>query len=119
MDPRAHMTTFYIATGQNRFKDGEQDTKYCQLFVENLAGAALSLFSRLEANTINFFYQLSIVFMKHNFMFIEERASYTNMWTIFQRKEESLRSFFGRFKTVLSNIVVSEGVGISALRNAL
>lgn len=103
------MSTFYIA------KDGEQDIGYCQLFVENLAGAALSLFSRLEANTINFF----LPFMKHYFMFIEKGASDTKMWTMSQRKEESLRSFFGRFKTVLSNIVVSEGAGISTLRNAL
>lgn len=79
---QVYMTIFCITMERTRFNDGERDVGYCQLFVENLAGAALNWFSRLEANTINNFKQLSIVFMKHYSMFTEKWAYGTNLWTV-------------------------------------
>ena len=49
--------------------------------------------------------------MKQYSMFIEKGASDTDMWTLSQKKEESLFSFNRSFKTLISNIIISYGVG--------
>lgn len=61
-----------------------------------------------SSNIINSFNQLSTVFMKHCSMFIAKGASDTDMWTMSKKKEESLGSFNGRLKTILSNMVARD-----------
>ncbi|KAL0723146.1 hypothetical protein Bca4012_037745 [Brassica carinata] len=70
-DPRAHMPAFCIAMGRTYFNDGERDADYCLIFIESMVGAALNWLSRLEANTVDNFNQLSTIFMKNYSMFIE------------------------------------------------
>lgn len=81
---------FIIAMRQTQFTPEEKKIVYCQLFVEHLAGAALTWFSQLDANSIDNFHQLYAAFWKHYSMFISKGASSVDLWVLSQRPNESL-----------------------------
>ncbi|XP_024009746.1 uncharacterized protein LOC112084682 [Eutrema salsugineum] len=102
-DPSQFMTAFSIQMGRARFTPEEKDAGFCQLFVENLSGAALIWFSKLKVNSIDSYQALSTAFLKRYMMYIQE----------------SLRSFIGRNNVIVSWITVTDEASLPALRNAL
>ena len=117
-DPSDHMTSFNIAMGRAYFSAEERDAGYCQLFVESLAGPALTWFSRLTADSISTFKELSTEFLKHYSMYIRQGASATDLWKISQGQKESLHDFMERFKNLVSKVDVPDKTAVEALRNA-
>ena len=113
------MTSFNIAMGRAYFSAEERDAGYCQLFVESLAGPALTWFSRLTADSISTFKELSTEFLKHYSMYIRQGASATDLWKIAQGQKESLQDFMERFKNLVSKVDVPDKTAVEALRNAL
>ncbi|KAF8113528.1 hypothetical protein N665_0049s0043 [Sinapis alba] len=118
-DPSDHMTSFNIAMGRAYFSAEERDAGYCQLFVESLAGPVLTWFSRLAADSISTFKELSTEFLKHYSMYIRQGASATDLWKISQGQKESLHDFMERFKNLVSKVDVPDKTAVEALRNAL
>ena len=104
---------------RTNFTPEEKDAVYCQLFVENLSGQALSWFSRLESGSIDSYQELSIAFLKHYSIYIENGASEADLYTLSQERTESLRSFIGRFKTIVSRMKVPDKIVITPLIKAL
>ncbi|KAF8054198.1 hypothetical protein N665_1340s0002 [Sinapis alba] len=99
--------------GRAYFSAKERDAGYCQLFVESLAGPALTWFSRLAADSISTFKELSTEFLKHYSMYIRQG------WKISQGQKESLHDFMERFKNLVSKVDVPDKTAVEALRNAL
>ncbi|XP_024014251.1 uncharacterized protein LOC112088194 [Eutrema salsugineum] len=97
-DPSQYMTVFSIQMGRARFTPKEKDAGFCQLFVENLSGAALVWFSKLKANSIDSYQALSTAFLKRYMMYIQGAVSSADLFQIKQVIDEA---------------------SISALRNAL
>ncbi|KAF8087330.1 hypothetical protein N665_0589s0011 [Sinapis alba] len=118
-DPSDHITSFNIAMGRAYFSAEERDVGYCQLFVKSLAGPALTWFSRLTADSISTFKELSTEFLKHYSMYIRQGASATDLWKISQGQKESLHDFMERFKNLVSKVDVPDKTAVEALRNAL
>ncbi|XP_013639416.1 PREDICTED: uncharacterized protein LOC106344618 [Brassica oleracea var. oleracea] len=118
-DPRQYMIAFTIAMGRTNFTPDKKDAGYCQLFVENLSGQALSWFSRLESGSIDSYQQLSTSFLKHYSIYIEDGATEADLYTLSQERTESLRSFIGRFKKIVSRVKVPDKIATTALINAL
>ncbi|XP_048627168.1 uncharacterized protein LOC125595420 [Brassica napus] len=113
------MIAFTIVMGRTNFAPDEKDAGYCQLFVENLSGHALSWFSRLESGLIDSYQELSTAFLKDYSIDIENGVSEADLYTLSQERTESLRSFIGRFKTIVSRVKVPDKIAITALINAL
>ncbi|XP_024013147.1 uncharacterized protein LOC112087458 [Eutrema salsugineum] len=118
-DPSQFMTAFSIQMGRARFTPEEKDAGFCQLFVENLGGAALVWFSKLKVNSIDSYQTLSTAFLKRYMMYIQGAVSSADLYQIKQGEKESLRSFISRFNAIVSRITVTDEASLPALRNAL
>ncbi|KAG7579011.1 Retrotransposon gag domain [Arabidopsis thaliana x Arabidopsis arenosa] len=71
-DPKSHLADFKIAAGRINLEEHKEDAGYCKLFSENLSGSALLWFTQFELGSIKSFNELSTVFMKQYFMFMEK-----------------------------------------------
>ncbi|XP_048615674.1 uncharacterized protein LOC106404057 [Brassica napus] len=118
-DPVEHMTAFNIAMARARLPEEERDAGYCQLFVETLHEQALTWFSQLEENSIESFRDLSAAFLKTYIMFTKRSATASSLWNLNQTKDQSLRDYMEKFKTVVSRIDIPDGIAVDALRNTL
>ena len=106
--------------GRACLRDNEREAGYCQLFAENLSGNALDWFSRLEEGSISSFQQLSVAFIKHYSMLVEDEVTMADLWNTQQTRDETLKNFMTRFKTVMSKISSVEGESaLNALKNGL
>ncbi|XP_024011113.1 uncharacterized protein LOC112086428 [Eutrema salsugineum] len=114
-DPTALMNAF-AAQMQELFTSAEQkDAIQCQLFVEHLEGIALDWFSRLEADSIDNYKELSTKFAKHFSMFIGQKTRNSELWEISQGENESLRDFMARFKQIVAHCTVDDEAALEAL----
>ncbi|KAF8114203.1 hypothetical protein N665_0040s0058 [Sinapis alba] len=118
-DPTDHMTTFNIALGRANFTDEEKEAGYCQLFVESLAGPALTWFSRLPENSVHSFHDLSAAFLKHYIMFTRQGATVSDLWQMSQTSNQSLRDYMEKFKAVVSTVNIPDNIAVDALMNTL
>ncbi|KAG7564677.1 Retrotransposon gag domain [Arabidopsis suecica] len=117
-DPKPFLKSLSIAINRAHFSAAERDAGSCQLLVEKLIDDALNWFSRLEANTIDSYHQLTSVFLQHHSIFMVKGTSNADLWTMSQKDKEPLRKFIERFKKVVSSIAITEDAAIAALRNA-
>jgi len=101
------------------FLDEIRDIGCCQLFVEGLFGNALTWFSRLEANSIDNFTQLSTAFLKQYRVFIQPGASSSDLWSMTQENGETLNDYLGRFKEILSRVTITDEAAVAAFRKGL
>ncbi|XP_024014816.1 uncharacterized protein LOC112088742 [Eutrema salsugineum] len=116
-DPRHFLTSFGICMNRYQFKSAEErDAVQCQLFVESLGGVALDWFSRLEANSIDNYKELTTAFVKHFSMFIGQNTKNSELWQIAQGPSESLRDFIQRFKTIVANCTISDEATLLCLQ---
>ncbi|XP_024007765.1 uncharacterized protein LOC112083885 [Eutrema salsugineum] len=100
-----------------QFKSAEErDAVQCQLFVESLGGVALDWFSRLEANSIDNYKELTTAFVEHFSMFIGQNTKNFELWQIAQGASESLRDFIQRFKTIVANCTISDEAALLCLQ---
>ncbi|XP_024006660.1 uncharacterized protein LOC112083342 [Eutrema salsugineum] len=125
-DPKAHITAFRIAMGRAFTKNAAKLTEheinvgYCLLFVEHLKGATLEWFSRQERNSIGNFQQLSALFLKQYWMFMDRGTSDADLWTLSQGPNEPLRDYMARFNAVVSKIEgISDKAALKALKRSL
>ena len=118
-DPVEHLTAFNIAVARARLAPEERDAGYCQLFVETLNEQALTWFSGLEENSISSFKELSSAFLKTYIMFTKREATASSLWNLKQTKDQSLRNYMERFKSVVSRINIPDHIAVDALRNNL
>jgi len=68
--------------GRVMLTERELEAGYCQLFIESLSGTALEWFSKLEPNSIDSFDKLSVAFLKHYSMFVEDDLTIADLWGI-------------------------------------
>ncbi|XP_024012926.1 uncharacterized protein LOC112087144 [Eutrema salsugineum] len=116
-DPRHFLTSFGICMNRYQFRSAEErDAVQCQLFVESLGGVALDWFSRLEANSIDNYKELTTAFVKHFSMFIGQNTKNSELWQIAQGPSESLRDFIQRFKTIVANCTISDEAALLCLQ---
>ncbi|XP_024011355.1 uncharacterized protein LOC112086613 [Eutrema salsugineum] len=116
-DPRHFLTSFGICMNRYQFKYAEErDAVQCQLFVESLGGIALDWFSRLKANSINNYKELTTAFVKHFSMFNGQNTKNSALWQIAQGASESLRDFIQRFKTIVANCTISDEAALLCLQ---
>ncbi|CAA7025872.1 unnamed protein product [Microthlaspi erraticum] len=106
-DPRQYLTAFCIAMGRTHFSEEERDAGFCQLFVENLSGSALTWFSRLESRSIDSYHQLTTAFLKQYSMYIRRGVSCADLWALSQGPKDSLRKFIDKFKGVASRLTAT------------
>ncbi|XP_013632753.1 PREDICTED: uncharacterized protein LOC106338282 [Brassica oleracea var. oleracea] len=118
-DPVEHLTAFNIAVARARLDPEERDAGYCQLFVETLNEQALTWFSGLEENSISSFKELSSAFLKTYIVFTKREATASTLWNLKQTKDQSLRDYMERFKSVVSRINIPDHIAVDALRNNL
>ncbi|XP_018458057.2 uncharacterized protein LOC108828890 [Raphanus sativus] len=118
-DPVEHLTAFNIAMARARLSDEEKDAGYCQLFVETLNEQALTWFSQLSENSIRSFRDLSAVFLKTYIMFTKRAATASSLWNMAQTKNQSLKDYMEKFKTIVSRVDVPDHIAIDALMNTL
>ncbi|KAG7593593.1 Copper amine oxidase N-terminal [Arabidopsis thaliana x Arabidopsis arenosa] len=90
-DPKPFLKSLSIAINRAQFSATERDAGSCQLLVEKLIDDALNWFSRLEANTIDSYHQLTSVFLQHHSICMVK---------------------------VVSSIAITDDAAIAALRNA-
>ncbi|XP_024011225.1 uncharacterized protein LOC112086500 [Eutrema salsugineum] len=115
-DPRHFLTLFGIVINRLKFTSAEQkDAIQCQLFVEHLEGIALDWFSRLEADSIDNYKELSTKFAKHFSMFIGQKTRNSELWEISQGENESLRDFMACFKQIVAHCTVDDEAALEAL----
>ncbi|XP_024009787.1 uncharacterized protein LOC112085099 [Eutrema salsugineum] len=115
-DPRHFLTSFGIVINRLKFTSAEQkDAIQCQLFVEHLEGIALDWFSRLEADSIDNYKELSTKFAKHFSMFIGQKTRNPELWETSQGETESLRDFMARFKQIVAHCTVDDEASLEAL----
>ncbi|KAL0876891.1 hypothetical protein Bca101_026596 [Brassica carinata] len=117
--PVEHMTAFNIAMARARLPDDEKDAAYCQLFLETLHEQALTWFSGLSENSISSFRELSSALLKTYIMFAKRETTASSLWNLKQTKDQSLRDFMERFKSVVSKIDIPDHIAIDALMNIL
>ncbi|KAG7564288.1 Retrotransposon gag domain [Arabidopsis suecica] len=118
-DPKYFMTAFMTTIAKAHFCDEQRNIGCCQLFVEGLTGNALTWFSRLEANSIDNFTQLSTAFLKQYRVFIQSGASSSDLWSMTQESDETLNAYLGRFKEILSKATITDEAAMAALRKGL
>ena len=118
-DPKQYMTSFMTTVAKAHFLDEIRDIGCCQLFVEGLFGNALTWFSRLEANSIDNFTQLSTAFLKQYRVFIQPGASSSDLWSMTQENGETLNDYLGRFKEILSRVTITDEAAVAAFRKGL
>ena len=119
-NPKSHMTAFRIAMGRAHLYEHELEAGYCQLFAENLTGAALDWFSRLEEGSISSFQKLSTEFLKHYSMLVEDEATMADLWNTQQTNSESLKGYMTRFKSIMAKIPnIDNDSALTALKNGL
>ncbi|XP_010490107.1 PREDICTED: uncharacterized protein LOC104767832 [Camelina sativa] len=118
-DPTVFLKSMSIHIGSSYFSPEEEDAGSCQLFVESLTGEALNWFSRLKANSIDGYEALTTAFLQHHQCFMRVPASNADLWRMYQKPNESLRTFMERFKIVVSQLARSDESAIGALKNAL
>ncbi|XP_010480879.1 PREDICTED: uncharacterized protein LOC104759673 [Camelina sativa] len=118
-DPTVFLKSMTIHISRLYFSPEEADAGSCQLFVESLSGEALNWFSRLEANSIDGYEALTSAFLQHHQCFMRIPASNADLWRMYQKRDESLRTFMDRFKDVVSRLSISDESAIGALKNAL
>ncbi|XP_033138789.1 uncharacterized protein LOC117129318 [Brassica rapa] len=118
-DPVEHLTAFNIAVARARLAPDERDAGYCQLFIETLNEQALTWFSGLEENSIRSFKELSSAFLKTYIMFTKREATASTLWNLKQTKDQNLRDYMERFKSVVSRINIPDHIAVDALRNNL
>ncbi|XP_024014545.1 uncharacterized protein LOC112088499 [Eutrema salsugineum] len=115
-DPRHFLTSFGIVINRLKFTSAEhKDAIQCQLFVEYLEGIALDWFSRLEADSIDNYKELSTKFAKHFSMFIGQKTRNSELWEISQGENESLRDFMARFKQIVAHCTVDDEAALEAI----
>ncbi|XP_033129437.1 uncharacterized protein LOC117126133 [Brassica rapa] len=107
-DPVEHLTAFNIAVARARLAPDERDAGYCQLFIETLNEQALTWFSGLEENSIRSFKELSSAFLKTYIMFTKREATASTLWNLKQTKDQNLRDYMERFKSVVSRINIPD-----------
>ncbi|XP_024009618.1 uncharacterized protein LOC112084614 [Eutrema salsugineum] len=105
-DPWHFLTSFGICMNRYQFKSAE----------ESLGGVALDWFSRLEANSIDNYKELTTAFVKHFSMFIRQNTKNSELWQIAQGASESLRDFIQRFKTIVANCTISDEAALLCLQ---
>ncbi|XP_024015916.1 uncharacterized protein LOC112089172 [Eutrema salsugineum] len=116
-DPWHFLTSFGICMNRYQFKSAEErDAVQCQLFVESLGGVALDWFSRLEANSIDNYKELTTAFVKHFSVFIGQNTKNSELWQIAQGPSESLHDFIQRFKTIVANCTISDEAALLCLQ---
>ncbi|KAG7548045.1 Integrase catalytic core [Arabidopsis suecica] len=118
-DPKHFMTFFMTTIAKAHFSDEQRDIGCCQLFVEGFTGNALTWFSKLEANSIDNFNQLSTAFLKQYRVFIHPGASSSDLWSMTQKADETLSAYLGRFKEILSKVTISDEAAVAAFRKGL
>ncbi|XP_010490235.1 PREDICTED: uncharacterized protein LOC104767979 [Camelina sativa] len=118
-DPMQHMNSFMAVVSKARFTEEQKDAGQCQLLVESLIENALTWFSRLLANSIDNFAQLSAAFLRNYRVFIERGVSSAELWEIVQEPGEPLRRYHTRFKERYASISVTEDVAIAAFKKGL
>lgn len=75
LDPKAHICALRLAVVRAHLSSEEKEVGYYIFFVKNLAGPALKWFDGLEGNSIGKFTQLPTAFLKHYFVYKEEKVS--------------------------------------------
>ncbi|XP_010445709.1 PREDICTED: uncharacterized protein LOC104728431 [Camelina sativa] len=118
-DPTVFLKSMSIHIGSSYFSPEEEHAGSCQLFVESLTGEALNWFSRLKANSIDGYEALTTAFLQHHQCFMRAPASNADLWRMYQKPNESLRTFMERFKGVVSQLAISDKSAIGALKKAL
>ncbi|KAG7559444.1 Retrotransposon gag domain [Arabidopsis thaliana x Arabidopsis arenosa] len=118
-DPKHFMTSFMTTIAKAHFSDEQRDIGCCQLFVEGLTGNALTWFSKLEANSIDNFTQLSTAFLKQYRVFIQPGASSSDFWSMTQEADKTLNTYLGRFKEILSKVTISDEAAVAVFRKGL
>ena len=83
--------------------------------MENLSRLTLGWFSRLEAHSIDNYNQLSMSFLKHYSLFIQQSATNVDLWTLAQEPTETLRSYIEKFRAIISRITVLDEAAVLAL----
>ncbi|CAA0406392.1 unnamed protein product [Arabidopsis thaliana] len=96
-DPKIFLKSMYIAINGAHFSTEEA-----------MLGAAKCSYRELTS-----------VFLQHHSFFMIKEATNADLWTMFQRDNEPLRTFIERFKKVVSNIAIKDDAAIGDLRNAL
>lgn len=89
--PKAYITFFRIAMGRAQLREEEKKTGYCQLFGENLYGAALEWFSKLEQVSIDNFKQGNL--LETISMFMDDESTMADLWKTQQSKTKSLKDY--------------------------
>lgn len=118
-DPKHFMTSFMTTIAKAHFSDEQRDIGCCQLFVEGLTGNTLTWFSKLEANSVDNFTQLSTAFLKQYRVFIQPSASSSDLWSMTQDADETLNAYLGQFKEILSKVTISDEAAAAAFRKEL
>ncbi|XP_024004820.1 uncharacterized protein LOC112081977 [Eutrema salsugineum] len=81
-----------------------------------LTSFALDWFSRLEANSIDSYKELTTAFVKHFSMFIGQNTKNSELWQIAQGPSESLRDFIQRFKAIVANCTIIDEAALLCLQ---
>ncbi|XP_013751672.1 uncharacterized protein LOC106454036 [Brassica napus] len=119
-DPKAHVRAFRLAISRAHLTEDEKEAGYCCFFAENLTGAALESFARLEENSIDNFTQLVSTFLKKYSVFIETKVTEADLWNLKQAPFEPLRAYINKFREIKAKILhPNEAVALAALKNGV
>ncbi|XP_020890831.1 uncharacterized protein LOC110230920, partial [Arabidopsis lyrata subsp. lyrata] len=113
-DPKIFLKSMCIAINRAHFSVEENDAGSCLIFMENLTGDALNWFSRIKANSIDSYRELTTVFLQHHSVFMIKEVTNADLWTMYQKESEPLRTFIERFKKIVSNIAITDDAEIGA-----
>ena len=105
--------------GRTNFFDEERDDGYCQVFVKSLQGPALSWFTGLKEVSINNLHDLSAAIIKQYIMFTRHGATLSDLWSLSQGENQSLRDYMEKFKAVVSKVHITDSIAVDALMETL